>query len=251
MVPPKDNGRHLDILAVVEHHHSDPCVERGTLVAPDAQRRVRERLLGKGVHTEVPVLGKAAVEAGRCEVVPHGLDARLEFFAALGQPYLKRWSTRSAYVSQSVRKLALLTIWKGLGIGYCSTSTRVLCLLDPVRHLDHQIRICQAGVVGSDFGHGFIGCSLDLLFVSIFDVLMKRTLAFGFAEVVVVSHIRGADIAAIKLAYHRLQTRISIYHCTFLQCVHVILLHPSSLMNGCFHLLQCRIKASDIASSTM
>jgi hypothetical protein len=49
----------------------------------------------------------------------------------------------------------------------------------------------------------------------------------------------------------RWKSRASAYHCKFLQCVHFILLQPSSLINGCLHLLQCRIKAADIASSTM
>jgi hypothetical protein len=92
-------------------------------------------------------------------------------------------------------------IREGLSLRLRSSFASVLCLLDLVRHLDHQICIFQMWVLGSDFGHGFVGCFLDLLLVAIFHVLVQRAAAGrNFAKVLVCCHVLRADITRMLLA---------------------------------------------------
>lgn len=108
-------------------------------------------------------------------------------------------------------------------------------------------------VLGPDFGHGFVGCFLDLLLVAVFNVFVQRA-ATGrnCAKVLVCCHVLRADITKRVLASKTLMWSTGkLYHCTLLQCEHVILLQPYSLTNGCLQRLHCRMSAADMASSTI
>ena len=107
-------------------------------------------------------------------------------------------------------------------------------------------------MVSANFGHGLLSCFLDFLFMAVFDVLVKRAFpSLGVTEVVVVGHVLRTDVADCGQSKNLTYVCKDTHHCIFMQCVHDILLHPCSLIKGCLHLLQCLIRAADIASSTM
>jgi len=92
-------------------------------------------------------------------------------------------------------------IWESLSLHLCSTFPRVLCLLDFVRHLDHQVCIFQMRVFSPDFGHGLVSGFLDLLLVTVFHIFVQRATATSdLAKVLIGRHVLRADITRRLLA---------------------------------------------------
>ena len=151
--------------------------------------------------------------------------------------------------------------WKCVVSSLCLTLASLLSLLDAVRNFDHQVGVGYARIVVLRFGHSFVCSLFHLLLVSLFDIVVKRATSclsvITSTEVLVIRDVLGADIAKYQKSaiavMHRMKnwpSEKAAYHCTFRQCGQVILLHPNSLTKACLHLLQCRIRADDIASST-
>jgi hypothetical protein len=118
-------------------------------------------------------------------------------------------------------------IWESFDSNLRLPLACVFGFLDSVRDFDHQVDVGEVRVVRSDFGHGFIGCLLDFLLVALLDIFVQRTATLcDLAKVFVVGNVLGAHVTRGLLAFSREMAQEWTDHCTFLQCEHVILLHP-------------------------
>lgn len=109
-------------------------------------------------------------------------------------------------------------------------------------------------VLGFDFGHCLFSSLLDLLLMAFLKVIVQwaaLSILTMIGEVPVVLYILGTYVAERRFSSTNSSSRFSTYHCILWHFEQDILLQPYSLMNGFLHLLQFRIKAAVMASSTM